>query len=240
VADRDGDGVSDGDDACPDVVGDATPTAKRRGCPPDRDGDGVPDRFDRCPDRRGVDAVDPDKRGCPADGDGDGIPDEEDACPADKGIATGDRATHGCPKSVRFEGKQIVILEQIHFATGRDVIEADSSGVLDQVAQVMRDHPDLARVAVEGHTDDEGAEQANLALSQRRAVAVVRALVSRGIDARRLEARGYGPRRAITDNKTPEGRAKNRRVEFLVVLRTDRGEAGWRDGPVDDAPRGAP
>jgi len=64
-------------------------------------------------------------------------------------------------------------------------------------------------------------------------VSVMRWLTEKGIDARRLEARGFGPRRPIADNKTDAGRSQNRRVEFQIRKRTDKGEAGWTDGPVE-------
>ncbi len=232
-ADLDGDGVLDVDDACPQIVGDASPTAKRRGCPPDRDGDGIFDVDDRCPDQPGVESSDPAKNGCPADTDGDGIIDAEDACPLERGKPTSDPKTNGCPNAVRVEGTQIVILQQVNFATNKDEIKADSFNLLGQVAAVLKDHPEIARVAVDGHTDSVGSERANLNLSQRRAVSVVKWLTEHGVDARRLEARGFGPRRPIADNKTEPGRAKNRRVEFLIRKRTPDGEAGWIDGPID-------
>jgi OmpA-OmpF porin, OOP family len=231
--DRDGDGVPDAEDACPMVVGDASPTARRRGCPPDRDGDGIFDTDDRCPDKPGVASDVPEKNGCPPDTDGDGIVDPEDACPNEKGKPSADPRAHGCPTAVRIEGTQIVILQQVNFETGRDVIKPDSFSVLQQVADVLKDHPDIARLAVDGHTDNVGAEKANLLLSQRRALSVVRWLTDHGVDARRLEARGFGPRRPIADNKTDAGKAKNRRVEFQIRRRTPEGEAGWRDGPLD-------
>jgi OOP family OmpA-OmpF porin len=232
-SDLDGDGVLDAEDACPRIVGDPSPTAKRRGCPPDRDGDGIFDVDDRCPDKPGVESSDPAKNGCPADTDGDGILDPEDACPLERGKPTTDPKTHGCPIAVRVEGAQIVILQQVNFATNKDVIKADSYNLLEQVAAVLKDHPEIARVAVDGHTDSVGGEKPNLNLSQRRAVSVVKWLTEHGVDARRLEARGFGPRRPIADNKTEAGRAKNRRVEFLIRKRTPDGEAGWIDGPID-------
>jgi outer membrane protein OmpA-like peptidoglycan-associated protein len=233
--DTDGDGVPDAEDACPTTVGDPSPNAYRRGCPPDRDHDGIPDAEDRCPDVPGVISADPEKNGCPADTDGDGIPDTEDACPREKGKPSADPKLNGCPTAVRVEGTQIVILQQINFDTGRDTITPDSYGILAQVAAVLADHPEIARVAVDGHTDNRGGDRPNKNLSERRAIAVVRWLVERGVDARRLEARGFGQRRPIADNKDEAGRAKNRRVEFQIRRRSPEGEAGWRDGPVDDA-----
>jgi OmpA-OmpF porin, OOP family len=230
--DRDGDGVLDADDACPEVVGERT--GARPGCPPDRDGDGVLDQDDHCPEVPGVASADPARHGCPADTDGDGIVDGEDACPREKGEATSDPKTSGCPRSVRLEGTQIVILQQVNFTTGKDVIEASSFGLLGQVASVLAEHPEIARLAVDGHTDNRGLDKANLALSQRRAVAVVRWLVDRGgVDARRVEARGFGARRPIADNASEAGRAKNRRVEFQIRKRTPDGARGWTDGPID-------
>jgi outer membrane protein OmpA-like peptidoglycan-associated protein len=96
--DRDGDGVNDKDDACPDVKGVASADPRKNGCPaPDRDKDGIADAQDACPDVKGVASADPKKNGCPADTDGDGIIDEDDACPTEPGVKTKDPHTNGCP-----------------------------------------------------------------------------------------------------------------------------------------------
>ena len=231
-ADRDGDGVPDAEDRCPAVMGDPDAPAARRGCPLDRDSDGIADADDRCIDVPGVAAEDPTRNGCPPDSDGDGIIDAEDRCPTQSGARSDDPAKMGCPTAVRIAGTQIAITEQVNFATGDATIEASSFGLLKQVAKVLNDHPEIVRVAVDGHTDNVGQEQTNLALSRRRAVAVVRWLVENGVDERRLETRGFGPRRPIADNDTDEGRAKNRRVELTIIKRSERGAAAWRDGEV--------
>lgn len=197
---------------------------------PDRDGDGVADDQDKCPAEAGVASLDPAKNGCPADQDGDGVPDARDACPGEKGEPSAEPKENGCPRSVRVQGEQIVILQQVNFKTGSDVIDPSSFGLLQQVTDVIKQKPDVARVAIDGHTDNQGLERSNVELSRRRAVAVMRWMVDHGIDARRLEARGFGPKRPIADNKTEAGRAKNRRVEFQILRRTARGEAGWQEG----------
>jgi OmpA-OmpF porin, OOP family len=235
--DTDGDGVPDAEDACPTLVGDATPGAYRRGCPPDRDRDGIFDVDDACPDVPGVPSSDRTKNGCPADRDGDGIPDAEDACPDEKGPPNADPKLNGCPQSVRVEGGQILILEQVNFDTGRDTIRPESFKILAAVAAVIEEHPDIARVAVDGHTDNRGGDKPNKNLSERRALSVVRWLTEHGVDARRLEARGFGQRRPVAANVTTQGRAQNRRVEFLIRRRTDQGKEGWRDGPIEEPPK---
>ena len=96
-ADRDGDGVPDTADACPDVAGPRTDDPKTNGCPPDRDGDGVLDAVDACPDVPGIRTDDPKTNGCPSDRDKDGVPDTVDACPDVAGVATQDPKTNGCP-----------------------------------------------------------------------------------------------------------------------------------------------
>ncbi|MCS6902218.1 MAG: OmpA family protein, partial [Polyangiaceae bacterium] len=128
---------------------------------------------------------------------------------------------------------QIVILQQVNFKTGSDVIDQGSFGLLQQVRDVIQQHPEIARIAIDGHTDSQGNAQANLELSRRRAMAVLRWLSEHSVDARRLEARGFGSKRPIADNKTAAGRAKNRRVEFQILRRTPRGEAGWQEGSVE-------
>lgn len=244
--DLDGDLVPDAEDQCPTIVGEAQPPAKpadgaspsahpgfRRGCPLDRDEDSVLDADDHCPEVSGVPSAVPQKNGCPPDTDGDGIIDTDDACPNERGKPSNVRTTNGCPTAVRVEGAQIVILQQVQFATGRAEIEKNSFELLSEVAAVLQEHPEIARVAVDGHTDNAGPAKGNLILSQQRAVAVVAWLTAHGIDARRVEARGFGPRRPIADNRTEAGRAQNRRVEFQIRKRSDQGALGWKEGPLD-------
>jgi OmpA-OmpF porin, OOP family len=98
--DRDGDGVLDPDDACPDVPGVRSEDPRTNGCPPpsaDRDGDGVLDADDACPDVAGVRTDDPKTSGCPSDRDKDGVLDADDACPDVAGVRTADPKTNGCP-----------------------------------------------------------------------------------------------------------------------------------------------
>jgi OOP family OmpA-OmpF porin len=221
-SDRDGDGIPDDVDACPDVKGIADPDPKKNGCPPppsDRDGDGIPDDVDACPDVKGVADPDPKKNGCPAppsDRDGDGIPDAEDACPDEKGPANPDPTRNGCP-IVHVTAKEIVILDQVQFDTGKATIKSVSDSLLDQVAEVLRAHPEILRVEVQGHTDNTGSRELNARLSQARADAVMKALVTRDVAKGRLTAKGYGPDVPIADNTTDDGRQKNRRVQFSIT-----------------------
>ncbi len=97
VTDRDGDGVPDGEDACPDVAGPLAADPKQNGCPPDTDGDGIADAQDACPNVPGPASEDPRQNGCPRDSDGEGVADAQDACPTVPGVATKNPATNGCP-----------------------------------------------------------------------------------------------------------------------------------------------
>ncbi len=186
--------------------------------PPDRDHDGVPDDKDACPDVKGVRTSDPRTNGCPPDRDGDGIIDSEDACPDEKGPRDADPKKNGCPR-VHVTDKEIVILEQVEFETGQATIKHASDGLLSSVAQVFKDYPDILKVEVQGHTDSRGSAGLNKNLSQRRAEAVLKALIARGIKAGRLVAKGYGQDVPIADNNTDEGRQKNRRVQFKILDR---------------------
>lgn len=98
-ADRDGDGVFDAQDACPDVAGVPTSDPATNGCPSDRDHDGILDAADACPDVAGVKTDDPSTNGCPPppDRDNDGIVDAQDACPDLAGIPSTEPSKHGCP-----------------------------------------------------------------------------------------------------------------------------------------------
>jgi outer membrane protein OmpA-like peptidoglycan-associated protein len=203
--------------------------------PPDGDDDTVPDAGDMCPSLRGEPSGDPLMHGCPplpADFDGDGVPDSLDACPKTVGEPSIDRKRHGCPKlpepppappapppAATLEASKISISEQVQFETGTALLRPESGAILTQVAEVLRQHPEIELCEVAGHTDDTGTEELNLRLSRERAQAVLEWLASHGIARGRLQAQGYGTQHPIGDNTTDEGRAKNRRVEFVVRRR---------------------
>ncbi|MBX3246287.1 MAG: OmpA family protein [Myxococcales bacterium] len=215
VGDRDGDGIPDDRDQCPDEAEDFDGFEDADGCPdPDNDGDGLLDEIDRCPNEAGPAA----NQGCPdTDRDSDGVVDRLDNCPDEPGSPE----NQGCPTAqlVRIEEGRLQILDVVYFATNRDVIQRRSFPLLENVARVLNAHPEIRRVRVEGHTDSRGRREANVDLSQRRAEAVVRFLIDRGeVDAGRLEAQGYGPDRPIVENaRSNADHAQNRRVEFNIV-----------------------
>ena len=212
--DNDADGILNDVDKCPDEAEDKDGFEDADGCPdPDNDLDGVPDASDKCPleaeDKDGFE----DEDGCPdTDNDGDAILDVNDKCPNEAAPGTPD----GCPKLVRVEGDQIKILEKVYFATDKDTILDKSFPVLQEVAQVIVGKKGI-HVRVEGHTDNKGKSKHNMDLSQRRAESVKKFLVEHGIEADRLEAQGFGDTKPIADNKTEEGKAENRRVEFHII-----------------------
>jgi outer membrane protein OmpA-like peptidoglycan-associated protein len=103
---------------------------------------------------------------------------------------------------------------EVHFDTGKDEIKAESKPMVAQMIEMLKASPAL-KVEVQGHTDNVGTEKDNLALSDRRAKAVMAALVEGGIEAARLTAKGYGQGKPIADNDSEGGRALNRRVELL-------------------------
>jgi OmpA-OmpF porin, OOP family len=102
----------------------------------------------------------------------------------------------------------------INFASGKADIAPESAGIIDQIVQMMKDNPTL-KISIEGHTDNVGTESANQALSEKRAKAVMDAVIAKGIDKSRLSFKGYGQSKPISDNTTEDGKAKNRRVEIV-------------------------
>lgn len=151
------------------------------------------------------------------DRDGDGTPDSVDKCPDEPGPAE----NLGCPVKPTAElvGDKIEILDAVHFATAKDVILAESFGVLNAVITILLANPNITKVRIEGHTDNQADVTYNIRLSQRRAQSVRRYLIEHGVAASRLTSHGYGPTRPIATNSTREGRARNRRVEFNIVQR---------------------
>jgi OmpA-OmpF porin, OOP family len=108
-----------------------------------------------------------------------------------------------------------VVTQGIYFDTGSDRIRPESSPTLREIGDMLRQKSDLS-LTIEGHTDSTGSAATNQTLSEQRAAAVKAFLVETyGIDAGRLEAKGYGPSRPAADNDTPEGRQTNRRVELV-------------------------
>jgi outer membrane protein OmpA-like peptidoglycan-associated protein len=221
--DRDHDGVHDQWDACPDEAGVASPDMRAHGCKvKDADNDGIPDTLDACPALAGVKTADPKTNGCPAvvenkDRDADGVMNDVDACPDEAGKPDPDPKKNGCPAAFVKEGK-INITEQVKFQTASANLETDAAtaSILAAVADVLKKHPELKKVRVEGHTDNEGDVTRNKGLSARRADTVVKWLTAHGVDKSRLSSQGFGQEKPIADNKTPEGRKQNRRVEFHI------------------------
>jgi OmpA-OmpF porin, OOP family len=190
----------------------------------DPDGDGLIGDADRCPNAAGP----PENHGCPdSDTDGDGVVDRLDECPD---VPAGPHGKNGCPTAY-VKGDEIVILDQVHFATDKDIILDDSKAVLDEVVTVMIEHPDIREVRIEGHTDIRATDAYNMNLSQRRVNSVMKYLTQNGVDAQRVEAKGFGHSAPVYDDTgctgpdeqlTPTCRtmtSKNRRVVFRIVRR---------------------
>lgn len=174
----------------------------------DADGDGVPDIYDLCPDQKGTWGF----SGCP-DTDGDGIPDHIDECPD----VYGSWKYKGCPE-ITSEVKEVLqkALQGVNFETGSAVLTKSSFPILDEVVKVMNENPTYI-LKIMGHTDDVGSEESNMQLSKNRAQLVENYLESKGLQAEHFIVIGFGQTRPVASNDTPEGKAKNRRVEFTIV-----------------------
>lgn len=182
--DTDGDGILDKDDHCPEVAG----LAEFHGCP-DTDGDGVPDPKDQCPAVAGP----VENHGCPwPDTDGDGVLDKDDKCPTVPGLAE----YQGCPKPAEeFAREATGALQGITFDFGKSTLSAVSNTKLDQAAKVIKES-NGGQFLVVGHTDKKGSDAINLKLSRERAAAVVKALEERGVASSQLKSTGVGSRDA--------------------------------------------
>jgi len=216
--DNDHDGIADKVDKCPDEPEDQDSFEDEDGCPDlDNDKDGLADKVDKCPneaeDKDGFE----DDDGCPdPDNDKDGFLDADDKCPLEPGVAP-----DGCPKKynlVVVTEKKIELKQTVFFDTNKATIKPVSFALLNDVALAMRDNPKIA-VEIQGHTDSQGDDAFNKKLSQRRAESVRAYLSGKGIDGGRMVPVGYGEDVPIADNRTADGRAQNRRVEFVITGR---------------------
>ncbi len=244
--DNDHDGIADRADKCPNKPEDKDAFQDDDGCPdPDNDRDGIPDTTDKCPNKPEDKDAFQDDDGCPdPDNDRDGFcdPNEtiqakaaayscqgKDACPNEAETFNGVKDDDGCPEktkpTVRLTAKKIEILQKVYFQTNRAKIRKRSYPLLRAVAAILRAHPEIQLVQIEGHTDERGSAEHNRKLSERRAQAVRRFLVDQGVDPARLVAKGFGEDRPIQPNcrriRSRRRRracwAKNRRVEFRIL-----------------------
>ncbi len=199
-----GDGIPDFEDRCPDQPGPPV----LNGCP-DRDGDGIIDSLDECPDTPGLAEF----YGCP-DSDGDGVPDHLDECPKTPGTI----ANKGCPEILK-EEKAILTqaFDDLEFESGRAVIRTSSYPSLDQLAGLLLTRPEW-KVKLSGHTDNTGVAEKNMELSKNRAQSVKDYLISKGVKEYHIITEWFGQTQPVADNKTAEGRQKNRRVEMEIVF----------------------
>jgi len=214
--DDDGDGIPDSVDRCPREPEDRDNVEDADGCiDGDNDRDGFADGQDQCPNEPGAAP-----NGCPSrDRDRDGVGDATDACPDQAEVTNGYQDEDGCPDAkpqrVEVTSDQIVIRQRINFTTGKAVILPDSFPVLDDVAQALKDYPNM-RVEIGGHTDNVGDDAQNQRLSKDRADAVFEYLLSKGVPAMRMSTMGYGETRPVDTNMTDAGKLNNRRVEFVI------------------------
>ncbi len=210
----------------------------------DPDHDGLIAAADRCPEVPGA----PENLGCPdKDSDKDGVIDREDDCPD---IPGGPRGKRGCPTAF-LKGDEIVIFDEVHFATDKDILLDESKPVLLDVIEVLLQHPELREVVIEGHTDVRATDAYNMNLSQRRVNSVMAFFVSSGVDASRLQAKGFGHSQPIFDDAGCTGpdealspdckrmTSKNRRVMFRILRRgapPPRPISGTPDGNASSLP----
>lgn len=203
--DVDKDGVADIDDKCANTT--AGYKVDASGCPLDNDNDGVANEVDLCPDAAGPLAL----KGCP-DTDGDGVTDNTDRCPSEKGNII----DKGCPKIAPIDIKKIAdIGGKIFFENASAELKASSFVQLDYLVVILNRY-NATNLQIGGHTDNVGGDIYNIDLSKLRAESVKTYLISKGITETRLTALGFGDGKPIANNKTAQGRAKNRRVELIT------------------------
>ncbi len=225
------------------TVGSVPPPAPPAAAPLDSDGDGIADDVDKCPKEK-EDGLPPDpKDGCPStDPDNDGIPGtvanpNPDKCPLEPETFNGFQDEDGCPDTkptVQLVGQEIKINEQVNFKTNSAEIDPSSNKLLEDIANVMKSHPELDLIEVSGHADKRGTAALNQKLTQNRAKAVVDALVKLGVEAKRLRPMGYGPYCPLDPADNDAAYEKNRRVQFHVLVR-DGKPTGVEWGGCDEA-----
>jgi len=118
--------------------------------------------------------------------------------------------------TISYEAPKSYTLNSLNFETGKATIKQESYVLLDDIVELMKLKPDM-KILIEGHTDSDGEDTANLILSDQRAKAVKAYLISKGINSNRISSIGYGETRPLADNSSAEGKAKNRRTEVRIL-----------------------
>ena len=217
--DNDKDGIKDVDDKCPNEPEDMDGYEDMDGCPElDNDEDGILDATDKCPNEpEDLDGFE-DQDGCPEfDNDKDGIKDTLDKCPNQAESLNGFEDEDGCPDAIILKKDERIVLDNIYFKTGKAELTTNSFPTLNKVKRIFVDNPNIV-IQIEGHTDSQGSAKYNLKLSQARAEAVYTYLIEQLHIARsHIKAVGFGEEIPVASNKSKEGRAKNRRIEFRVI-----------------------
>lgn len=195
----------------------------------DSDGDGIPNSLDKAPyDAEDIDGFQ-DNDGAPdPDNDGDLIPDLRDGAPGtDETVKNGidTKETYndymdedGIPDvpPVQAALEEDLFLHVVHFEVSKDLLTQEDRTFLNRVAESMKKLPKV-RIQIQGHTDNTGSDKINIPLGENRAKVVRDYLVAQGIDSKRLEIKGFSSTKPIDTNDTPEGRAKNRRADMVVI-----------------------
>ena len=224
ILDRDGDGIPDDKDKCPDDPEDKDKFEDEDGCPdPDNDKDGILDVDDLCPnDPEDKDGFE-DKDGCPdPDNDKDRILDVDDKCPNEPETYNGHEDEDGCPDKGRVvvHKGRIEILDKIYFETDKAVIKPVSYPILNAIAATLKGNPQILQIQIQGHADERGSDDYNLKLTDARVHSVRNYMINKGVAANRMEAKGFGETRPVDKRHNDEAWSKNRRVEFVILKRT--------------------
>ena len=190
----------------------------------DRDGDGYKDDVDQCPDEPEDFDGFSDEDGCPdPDNDRDGILDVDDKCPNEPETYNGYQDEDGCPDKGRVvvHKGRIEILDKIYFETDKAIIKPVSYPILDAIGATLKGNPQILLIEIQGHADERGADSYNMRLTDDRAHAVMKYFTNKGVEGNRLKAKGYGETRPVDKNHNEEAWSKNRRVEFVILKRSE-------------------
>jgi outer membrane protein OmpA-like peptidoglycan-associated protein/opacity protein-like surface antigen len=219
--DNDNDGVLDVNDGAPNDPEDIDGFEDMDGVPDrDNDNDGILDVKDKAPNQPEDFDNFQDQDGAPdLDNDMDGILDVDDKCPNEPETFNKFEDEDGCPDKkpeIVFEEKAAIVIEGVNFATSSAALTDGAKEILDKVVLTLVDYPEI-KLDIHGYTDSMGNRDYNVQLSQQRAESVMNYIVEMGIEPERLTSKGFGPDNPVAPNDTKDGRAKNRRIEFVRV-----------------------